>query len=98
MRVFCARKQLSGSNVLEPLGEGPRAAGIDPAKERARDTLAMVYQRLIRAGLFEALGEGPRVAGIDPARKAARDALTVAIRHAFRADPFELRNPCQMSL
>src|SRR3569833_2017663 len=98
MRVLRPLKQLSGSVVLAPLGEEPSAAGSDPAKGRARDTLAMVYQRLFRAGLFEALGEGPRAAGIDPARKAARAALTVAIRHAFSADPFEPRNPCQMSL
>lgn len=79
---------MSGSNVLEPLGEGPRAAGIDPAKGRARDTLAMVYQRLIRAGLFEALGEGPRVAGIDPTKRAARNAQTVAYPSTRRAVVF----------
>lgn len=88
MRVSGHWKQLSGSNVLEPLGEGPRAAGIDPAKGRARDTLAMVYQRLIRAGLFEALGEGPRVAGIDPTKRAARDAQTVAYPSTRRAVVF----------
>lgn len=88
MRVLRPLKQLSGSNVLEPLGEGPRAAGIDPAKGRARDTLAMVYQRLIRAGLFEALGEGPRVAGIDPTKRAARNAQTVAYPSTRRAVVF----------
>lgn len=53
MRVLSHRKQLSGSNVLEPLGEGPRVAGIDPAKGRARDALAVVLPHTDRAGPFE---------------------------------------------
>jgi len=69
---------LSGSKPFEALGEGPRAAGIDPTKRAARDAQTVVHPIAFRAGFFlEALGEGPRVAGIDPTKRAARDAQTV---------------------
>ena len=43
--------------MLKPLGEGPRTAGIDPAKGRARDPRLVVLDKTFRAGLFEPLGE-----------------------------------------
>lgn len=89
MLVFRHRKQLSGSKAIEPLGEGPRAAGIDPARWPARGVRAIVMQRTFGAGFFEALDEGPRTAEIDPPRKAARGAQTVIMRHTHRAGPFE---------
>jgi len=85
MRVSWRRKQLSGSKAVEPLGEGPRAAGIDPAKWPARDARTAVMRHTFGAGVFEALGEGPRAEGVDPPRKAARDAMIVALRRTIRA-------------
>lgn len=89
MRVSGHWKQLSGSNVLEPLGEGPRAAGIDPAKGRARDALSVVRGEIVRAGLIEPQGEGPRIEGVGATKWPARDALTLATRNTHRAGLFE---------
>ncbi len=60
---------------MGPLGEGPRAAGIDPAKGRARDVRKVVLSEPGGADcVMGPLGEGPRAAGIDPAKGRARDA------------------------
>jgi hypothetical protein len=83
------RRRLSGSNVLEPQGEGPRIAGIDPAKGRARDALSVVRCEITRAGLIEPQGEGPRIEGVGATKWPARDALTLATRNTHRAGLFE---------
>lgn len=54
MRASCHQNQSSGGNVLQPLGEGPRVAGIDPVKGRAFDMVSVVLLSTRRAGLSEA--------------------------------------------